>query len=195
MEASQTIKPQELHALVEQGESVDLIDVRTPVEFRECHVDYARNVPLDRLRPEQIMADRNDSDAPLYVICQSGKRGQEACKKFHQAGFANVINVEGGTAAAVEANLPVVRGKKAISLERQVRMIAGTMCLVGVGGFFASSSPWFLVLPGMVGVGMLHAGITDSCLMGILLGGMPWNQVKEEPSMAQQGDSKPNCAC
>ena len=33
------------------GEAVELIDVRTPVEFREVHADLARNVPLDSLDP------------------------------------------------------------------------------------------------------------------------------------------------
>ena len=66
------------------------------------------------------------------MICQMGGRSKQACEKFHAAGFANVVNVEGGTAAWVEAGLPVVRGnKKMISLDRQVRIAVGLLVLVG----------------------------------------------------------------
>jgi rhodanese-related sulfurtransferase len=51
------------------------------------------------------------------VICRSGSRGRQACEKFLAAGFTNIISVKGGTLACVKNGLPVVRGKKAISLE------------------------------------------------------------------------------
>src|SRR5512134_3974739 len=105
---SQTITPQELALLRKaSGQRVELIDVRTPVEFREVHVEFARNVPLDRLDPAAIHAERNGSDEPLYVICRSGARGKQACEKLAAAGL-NVVNVEGGTAAWDAAGLPVV---------------------------------------------------------------------------------------
>ena len=106
--------------------------MRTPVEYREVHAADARNVPLDRLDPAAVMQARNGiEDEPLYLICRSGSRGRQACEKFLAAGFTNVVNVEGGTLACVEAGLPVVRGKKAISLERQVRIAAGSLVLLG----------------------------------------------------------------
>ena len=116
-----TISPRELAERHRQG-AVDLIDVRTPVEFREVHVGFARNLPLDRLDPATLTVSK---DQPLYVICRSGSRGQQACVKLEAAGF-NVINVEGGTLAWDAAGLPVVRGQKAMSLERQVRIAAGS---------------------------------------------------------------------
>lgn len=179
METLRTITPEQLQALKDEGQSVYLIDVRTPVEFREVHVKDARNIPLDRLNPQEILAEINGSCQSLYVICRSGNRSRQACERLLAAGVTNIINVDGGTQACVAANLEVVRGKKAVSLERQVRIISGLMAILGVAGYFLN--PWFLVLPAMVGVGMLHSGITDSCLMGIMLSGMPWNQVKEEP--------------
>lgn len=96
----ESISAQQLDALKNQGQKIDLIDVRTPVEFREVHVEYARNIPLDRLDPRAIMEARNGSAAePLYVICRSGSRGKMACEKFQAAGFTNVVNVDGGTQA------------------------------------------------------------------------------------------------
>ena len=109
----QTISPQELKRLKESGKPVELIDVRTPLEFREVHVDCACNVPLDTIDPARIFHNRHSSsDMPLYVICRSGGRAAQACEKFITAGFPNVVNVEGGTLACVEAGLLVVRGKR-----------------------------------------------------------------------------------
>jgi rhodanese-related sulfurtransferase len=177
-----TIAPQQLAQLARDGKPIDLIDVRTPVEFQEVHVAQARNIPLDRLDPAAIMQARNGSrQEPLYVICRSGSRGRQACEKFVAAGFANVVNVEGGTLACVEAGLPVVRGKKTISLERQVRIAAGSLVLLGVLlGWIVH--PALAGLAAFVGAGLIFAGITDTCGMGLLLARMPWNQVKNAPA-------------
>ena len=176
-----TITPRQLAELCKGGQ-IDLLDVRTPVEFRELHAAHARNVPLDRLDPAAVMQARNGSkDEPLYVICRSGSRGRQACEKFLAAGFPNVVNVEGGTLAWAECGLPVVRGQKAISLERQVRMAAGLLVLLGaLLGWLVH--PALVGLAAFVGAGLVFAGITDTCGMGMLLARMPWNQVKDSAS-------------
>ncbi|WP_169974623.1 rhodanese-like domain-containing protein [Tautonia rosea] len=180
-----TISPKELEERRKQGRPVDLVDVRTPVEFREFHAEPARLVPLDQLEPKSVMDARNGSrDEPLYLICRTGNRAHKAAEKFLSAGFENVVNVEGGTQAWEAAGLPVVRGKKAISLERQVRIAAGTMVAIGtVLGAFVN--PWFLVIPGFVGAGLVFAGITDTCGMGMMLAKMPWNRVGCDTSCAR----------
>jgi rhodanese-related sulfurtransferase len=182
----QTISPSELCDLHNDGKKVDLIDVRTPAEFREVHVAFARNVPLDRLDCKALMDARNGSvDEPLYVICRSGSRGKQAVERFAKEGFSNVINVTGGTSACESTQLPLVRGKKMMSLERQVRIAAGFLVLTGVLlGWFVN--PWFLGISAFVGAGLMFAGITDTGGMGMLLAKMPWNQVK---------DDGPSCAC
>lgn len=173
-----TITPQQLNELKTAGQDVDLIDVRTPVEFREVHVEFARNVPLDRLDAKQ-----NGSGKPLYVICRSGTRGKQACERLLSFGVTDVVNVEGGTLAWEQAGLPVIRGKKAISLERQVRIAAGTLVLVGsVLGAFVH--PYWIGLAAFVGAGLAFAGVTDTCGMAMLLARMPWNQVRDESSAA-----------
>lgn len=160
--------------------NVDLIDVRTPVEFREVRAVFARNVPLDALDPQRVMEERNGTaEDPLYVICRSGARAAQACQRFIDAGYTNVVNVEGGTQAWDESGLPVVRGKKAISLERQVRIAAGLLVLVGaVLGYFVH--PYYLGISAFVGAGLTFAGITDTCAMGMLIARMSWNQVDEK---------------
>ena len=170
------ITPRELAELGKGGTKIDLIDVRTPVEYREVHVEIARNVPLDQLDAAALMQARNGSaDEPMYFICRSGSRGRQACEALLKAGFSNAVNVEGGTTACVEAGLPVVRGKKAVSLERQVRIAAGSLVLSGaVLGWLVH--PAFIGLSAFVGAGLVFAGITDTCGMGMVLARMPWNQ-------------------
>jgi rhodanese-related sulfurtransferase len=168
-----------------QGGAIDLIDVRTPAEFGHVHVAQARNVPLDRLDPAAIMAARA-AGKPLYVICQSGARGRQACEKLLAAGLTDVWNVAGGTAACQQAGLPVVCGRKAISLERQVRITAGSLVLLGVLlGWLVH--PAFFVLSAFVGAGLVFAGITDTCGMGLLLARMPWNRCSGNPAPQREG--------
>ena len=109
-----TITPRDLAAHRQAGRPVELIDVRTPVEFRELHAESARNVPLSDLDPAALMAARGDGQ-PLYVICRTGGRGRQASELFRAAGFPGVVNVEGGTQAWAECGRPVVRGPMAVS--------------------------------------------------------------------------------
>ncbi|MEO6808513.1 MAG: rhodanese-like domain-containing protein [Isosphaeraceae bacterium] len=181
-----TIRPEELDELSRRGEPVELIDVRTPVEYREVHVESARSVPLDGLDPLAIMEARNGSKGlPLYTICRSGSRGRQAVERFQGAGFTNVINVEGGIQAWERAALPLVRGKKAISLERQVRIAAGSLVVVGTT-LGALVHPGFLALPVFVGLGLIVSGITDTCGMALMLARMPWNRVEPEAAMCSR---------
>jgi rhodanese-related sulfurtransferase len=175
-----TISPTTLVDLRRKGEKVTLIDVRTPAEFGEVHVDFAHNIPLDRLDTQAVKAVAGDG--PLYFVCKSGTRSQKACEKLIAAGLSDVISVEGGTAACEAAGVPVIRGKKAMSLERQVRIAAGA--LVAIGAALAAFGPeapvnWQAIgagLAGFVGCGLVFAGITDTCGMAMLIARMPWNQ-------------------
>jgi rhodanese-related sulfurtransferase len=174
-----TIAPQSLAELCKDSRKIDLLDVRTPVEYREVHVAQARNIPLDQLDPVAVMQARNGHTEPLYVVCRSGSRGRQACEKFLAAGFSNVINVEGGTLACAEHGLPVVRGRKATSLERQGSLLGWLL------------HPAFVALAAFVGAGLVFSGVTDTCGMGLLLARMPWNQLKVTagPGCAKKGGS------
>jgi len=179
-----TISPQQLAELLRSDKPVRLIDVRTPAEFGEVHVTSARNLPLDRLDPAAITAEAG-GDGPIYFICKSGGRSGKACEKLIAAGVTDVISVEGGTAACESAGLPVVRGRKAMSLERQVRIAAGALVFGGV--LLAAFADNFvdndtlqavgLGIAGFVGAGLVFAGVTDTCGMAMLISRMPWNQV------------------
>lgn len=169
----QTIHPRDLQTLAASGQAIRLVDVRTPAEFREVHIPFAQNVPLDALDAAGLA--REAEGATVYVVCRSGSRGRSACEKLSEAGAA-VVNVEGGTLAWADAGLPVVRGKKAMSLERQVRIAAGFLVAAGTALAYFHDPLWAIV-PGFVGCGLVFAGVTDRCGMAVMLGKMPWNQV------------------
>jgi hypothetical protein len=97
-------------------------------------------------------------------------------KKLCGAGLENCVLVEGGIEAWDEAGLPVVRGeRKVMGLERQVRIAAGALVVTGVLlGWLVH--PGFLGLAGFVGAGLVFAGITDTCGMGMMIAKMPWNK-------------------
>lgn len=170
MSAVSSVSVQELN----RESNAIIIDVRSPAEFRSVHITAAQNMPLDQLDPKEIAALRS-GDQPLYVVCKAGGRSIKACQALVAAGHQQVVNVEGGTDAWVAAGLAVDRGQGGMSLERQVRIAAGALVLIGVilsqtihGGFV-----W---LAGFVGAGLVFAGITDTCGMGLLLARMPWNR-------------------
>jgi rhodanese-related sulfurtransferase len=175
--AIQTIAAEDVFRLREGGKRPHIIDVRTPVEYAEVHAEGAVAAPLDRLDPAAAMSAREGPpDEPLYVICKSGGRAAKACERFEAAGYHNVWSIEGGTTAWERAGLPVVRGtKKAISLERQVRIAAGSLVLLGVLlGWLVH--PSLFGLAAIVGAGLVFAGVTDWCGMGMLIAKMPWNR-------------------
>jgi len=169
-----TIEVKQLYQRHEAGETLDVVDCRTPAEFGDCHASITRNLPLESLDPAAILASRQGQpDRPLFVICGSGTRSRQACEKLSQAGV-NVVDVIGGTGAWREAGLPVVRGKRAISLERQVRIVAGVLVVTGVA--LTPISIWFAALSGFVGAGLVFSGVTDTCPMSMVIAKMPWNQ-------------------
>jgi rhodanese-related sulfurtransferase len=157
-----------------RSQSIDVvfIDVRTSAEFRSIHAEGAVNLPMQTLELGEITFAKEDE---IHVICQSGGRSMKVCQKLETAGFTNVVNVEGGTSAWHEAGLPVVEGKKVMSLERQVRIAAGSLVVIGavVGQFL---HPAGFGLSAFVGAGLVFAGVTDTCGMGMMIARMPWNR-------------------
>ena len=161
-----------------KGEGLCFVDVRSPAEYEAVHATGAKLYPLDTLDPKRVATKLGISaQAPVVLLCAGGGRARKAAEKFHAEGIPHCLVVEGGTKAWEAAGLPVVRGQGAISVERQVRIGAGTMVLLGVllGSWV---DPLWFFLSGFVGAGLIFAGITDWCGMGMLLAKMPWNQSK-----------------
>jgi rhodanese-related sulfurtransferase len=70
-----------------------LIDVRTPDEFKSGHILGARNIPLNRMK-QSLKAIRKDQAVFLY--CQSGKRSKNAATYLYSQGYENLYNLKGG---------------------------------------------------------------------------------------------------
>ena len=153
-------------------DSIPLIDVRTPAEFGSVHAEGAVNHPMESLNVDRLPFSKEDE---IQVICQSGGRSMKVCQKLEAAGYSNVVNVEGGTSAWQASGLPVVEGKKMMSLDRQLRIAAGSLIVIGaaIGQFV---HPGGFGLSAFVGAGLVFAGVTDTCGMGMMIARMPWNR-------------------
>ena len=149
------------------------VDVRTAAEFEEVHVEGSVLQPLSEIDVEKIRELAGGKDA-CVLICRSGKRAGQAAKRLEGRGLPSLCVLEGGVDAWESAGLPLRRGAKTMSLERQVRIAAGTLVFVGATlGYFVN--PAWIALSGFVGAGLVFAGITDTCGMGMLIARMPWN--------------------
>ena len=168
----QTISAQKLPEIFNDGHCV--IDVRTPKEFESEHVAGAELLPLDSFDAAQFCQSRG-KDKAVFILCQSGGRATKAAQQLVNAGHENVSVVEGGTNAAKAAGIQLEYGKRTLSLERQVRIAAGALVFLGtlLGAFVHGG---FFIIPGFVGAGLVFAGITDTCGMGMMLSKCPWNQ-------------------
>lgn len=175
--AYQTIKAAELFQSDQIRTSI-LLDVRTPAEFRQSHVPESVSMPLNTLDPTEVatLLKSKDSDA-VYVICQSGQRAAKAADMLVTELDSPVSVVEGGMNEIEKLNIELTgeSDKSVISIERQTRIAAGTLMLVGVLGSLWIH-PGFLWLSGFVGAGLIFAGVTNTCGMGMLLARMPWNR-------------------
>ena len=150
-----------------------ILDVRTPAEFSASHLDGARNFPLGSTQIEAFVKEHAGSKKPIYVLCQGGKRAETVCNTFASVND-NLVLVQGGMNACKSEGLSTIEGEGVISLERQVRIAAGLLVLIGV---IASKviAPDAIYLSAFVGAGLVFAGVTDTCGMGLMLAKMPWN--------------------
>jgi rhodanese-related sulfurtransferase len=162
----------ELKEKLQQHEPLQLVDVRSPGEFSAGHIPGATNMPMEEL---ESRLDDLRAPAPVVLVCQSGRRAGISCGLL-RSHRENVLVLEGGTKAWADEGLPLVASAKTRwSLERQVRLAAGLLVLLGVGLSLAVN-PYWLGLSAFVGAGLTFAGLTDICGMGLLFAAMPWNK-------------------
>ncbi|HBC89375.1 MAG TPA: hypothetical protein DCZ94_20740 [Lentisphaeria bacterium] len=190
-----TLSADEASRFVSDGGASSVIDVRTGAEFEGEHIPGSRLIPLDQieLRADEVRA----AAAPRLLLCRSGNRASMSKKTLEKLHVAGLSVIDGGIIAYEKSGGKTVKGRAIISLERQVRIVAGSMVLTGVLlGFFIH--PAFLILSGFVGAGLIFAGITDWCGMGFLLMKMPWNQSSAAENAPSAGGtcaaSLPPCA-
>ncbi|HEX7091548.1 MAG TPA: rhodanese-like domain-containing protein [Longimicrobiales bacterium] len=169
------VQPARIGQLLAEGAALRLLDVRTPAEFEAVHIRGAYNVPLDTLAEHREDLRRHVRE-PVVLVCRSGQRARQAEQALREIGMQNLHILDGGMNAWEAAELPVERGRPRLSLERQVRISAGA--LAATGGILALLvNPLFALVPALIGSGLVVAGVTDFCLMALLLGKLPYNRV------------------
>ena len=88
------ISPQEAYQAIKTSNQYVLLDVRTPVEYKEVRIDGAKLIPVDELG-RRAAAELPDKDIPIYVYCRSGGRASGAVRTLKSMGYANAANMGG----------------------------------------------------------------------------------------------------
>jgi rhodanese-related sulfurtransferase len=168
-----TIDTADLREQLTTGPGPRLIDVRTPAEFETAHIPGAYNVPLDLLREHRTEL-RQHLDEDVILVCRSGARATQAGQRLADAGLPNVKVLTGGILAWQAAAAPVTTGRPRWDLERQVRLVAGTIVLTAV--LLSAAVPGAKWIAAAIGAGLAVAALTNTCAMGMLLGRLPYNR-------------------
>lgn len=159
--------------LVNADPSTRIIDVRTPGEFATAHIPGSHNVPLDLLRSRRAELNGSHAD-PLLLVCASGARAEQARGFLVEAGLGTPTVLSGGIIAWEQQDAPIVRGAAKWAMERQVRLVAGSIVLTGVlGSVFAPRLKW---LAAGIGGGLTFSALTNTCGMARLLALLPYNR-------------------
>ncbi|MCQ1946125.1 MULTISPECIES: rhodanese-like domain-containing protein [unclassified Arthrobacter] len=161
-------------------EDLVILDVRSAAEFESMHIRGSYNVPLPLLseHTDELATRLGDR---VVLVCQSGVRAEQARGRLSGTGINTAQVLTGGVPAFAAAGGDVVRGAQRWSLERQVRMAAGSLVIAGLaGGRFVS--PKVRLLAGGIGAGLTFSAATNTCAMGQALSKMPWNKAASEPT-------------
>ncbi|CAN5874495.1 rhodanese-like domain-containing protein [soil metagenome] len=173
MTAPATIDSHDLHERLGSVAPPRVLDVRTPGEFETAHIAGAYNVPLDLLREhrDEIIGHL---DEDVVLVCRSGQRATQAEQTLRGAGLANVHILDGGITAWQAKGFAVNRGTARWDLERQVRLVAGSIVLTSVLGSIAA--PKLKWVAAAIGGGLSVAALTNTCAMGMALARLPYNR-------------------
>lgn len=171
------IHPNDL--MSQKNDTTCIIDVRTAAEVNSACLAGCLHIPLHELTPETLkkVIENNGKDiSKIYLLCQAGRRAEMAADQLKGKIDAEFIIIDGGVNGVQQANIPLIgSGKQPVSLERQVRITAGILVLIGaILGTWVN--PMFYGLSAFVGAGLTFAGITNTCAMGMIIARMPWNK-------------------
>lgn len=165
------LTPEAAHNLLDKGALI--IDIRANNEYARAHIQQARSIPLEQLRSQSLIT----TDASTVIFyCSSGNRTRLQAQTLADCATCDAYILDGGLDAWKKAGLPVVTDRsQPLELQRQVQIIAGSMIVLGAV-LGATVSPWFHALSGLVGAGLMFAGVSGYCGMARLLMKMPWNR-------------------
>jgi rhodanese-related sulfurtransferase len=162
----------ELHDLIESSAPPRVLDVRTPAEFETAHINGSYNVPLDVLNQHgDEVAQQLDNDDDVVLVCRSGQRSARAQALLREEGLTTGRVLDKGITDWEGRGFAVERGFQRWELERQVRLLAGSIVLSSVIGSVAV--PRLKWLAAAIGAGLSYAAISDTCAMGTALSNCP----------------------
>ena len=173
---------------LEQPDRVTVLDVRSPVEFETTRIPGSINVPLNLVEKHAgQLAERLHRE--VVLVCQSGVRASQAQQRLSGAGVEQLHVLDGGVAAFRAAGGQVLEGRARWTLERQVRLAAGSLVL---GSLVASlRAPKAGLLAGTIGAGLTISALTDTCTMGRVLSALPYNRGPKNRSAEEVLDQLP----
>ena len=151
-----------------------VIDVRDRAEYdagSEASVCWPVSEINGETLSEFVREQKLRPDKTVVLLCARGMRASQAAEKLRPLIPNPIAVVEGGRAALATG------GKQNMSIERQVRIAAGSLVLLGIVGS-TLVHPALIVISAFVACGLVFAGITDWCGLGLLMLKMPWNQSK-----------------
>jgi rhodanese-related sulfurtransferase len=170
------INATELQNSLQSGKNISLIDVRTPIEHEEMHIERSQLMPLDQLDPAAVKSASSSAEQ-CVLICRGGKRAEQAYQKLQAAGCSNLAILDGGVLAWEAKGLPLQRTERVVlPLMRQVQLTIGLLALTG-SILAMTMHKNFALLPAFLGCGLTLAGSTGWCGLAILLSKMPWNKI------------------
>jgi rhodanese-related sulfurtransferase len=158
---------------LDTGAAVRVLDVRSPAEFEGVHIPGAYNVPLDTLGEHAEDIQRHVEE-PVVLVCRSGMRASQAEQRLAAAGMSNVKVLEGGMMAWERAGGAVNRGVAKWDIERQVRLVAGSIVLLSI--IVSLWVPGARFVAGFIGAGLTFAALSNTCMMGMMLAKLPYNR-------------------
>ena len=162
---------QEVARRMEAG-TIRLVDIREPEEMAALRVPGATVAPLSVIR--WAASPKAEEGKPVVFCCRSGRRTTEGSALLAEAAGGPAWQMEGGVNAWVQAGLPVERGKKTLSMQRQIQIGAGGLSLLGLlGSLVWAPAIWLTVF---VAAGLTFAGLTGFCGLALILKRMPWNR-------------------
>ncbi len=88
------IKAEEAKARLDQSDKIIIVDVRTPAEYNEAHIENAVLLPLDSIR-DNAAAVIPDPAAVYFVYCRSGVRSATAAAQLVEMGYKNIYDLGG----------------------------------------------------------------------------------------------------
>jgi rhodanese-related sulfurtransferase len=173
MRAPAILNAADLRGLLDSANPPRILDVRTPGEFEGVHIAGAYNVPLDLLR-EHSDEIRTHLDDHVVLVCRSGQRAAQAEQTLHDTGLTNVHILDGGMNSWEAGGFSVKRGAQRWDLERQVRLVAGSIVALSIlASIFVPGFKWVALF---IGSGLVFAAVSNTCMMGMMLAKLPYNR-------------------